>query len=76
MTLRELADRIKHEGGHPESYVSARRQDGSRTTIFGGELTADQWAALQAMIYPKPPPPVATNEQKARWAALKAADRH
>ena len=74
MTLREMADQIRREGGHPESYVTPPRADGTRRTVWGDELTAAQWGELWRLTRPVAAP-VATEEQKAKWRALAAHAR-
>ena len=74
MTLREMADQIRREGGHPESYVTPPRADGTRRTVWGDEITATQWGELLRMTRPVTAP-VATEEQKAKWRALAAHAR-
>lgn len=74
MNLRVLAERIRREGGYLESYVTPPRADGGRRTVWGDELTQGQWEELLRLMR-RVPAPTATEAQKARWRALRAAER-
>ncbi len=75
MNLPDLVARIKQAGGHPESYVTAPRKDGTRTTIYGGVLTAEEWQEVLRMIRPITSQGI-TPEMRARNRALQAAARY
>jgi hypothetical protein len=75
MNVADLVSRIRQNGGHPEAYVTAPRKDGSRTTIYGGNLTAEEWQAVLRMLNHTSSRGI-TPEMRARNRALLAADRY
>lgn len=75
MDLSDFVARIKQNGGHPEAYVTAARKDGTRTTIYGGVLSANDWKEVLRMLRPTQPQGI-TPEMRARNRALQAAARY
>ena len=75
VNLSDLVAHIKQAGGHPESYVTAPRKDGTRTTIYGGILTAEEWQEVLRMLRPIQPQAI-TPQMRARNRALQAAARY
>lgn len=74
VNLYYFVARIKQGGGHPEAYVTAARKDGTRTTIYGGVLTAAEWQEVLRMIRPTASQGI-TPEMRARNRLLAAIAR-
>ncbi len=74
VNLSDFVNRIRQGGGHPESYVTAPRKDGARTTIYGGVLTAEEWQEVLRMIRPTTSQGI-TPEMRARNRLLAAIAR-
>jgi len=71
MTLREIADTIRREGGELSRFFGPPRADGSRVCALGGEITAGQYSALERMLRP-----VLSAEERKRNALRAHASRY
>lgn len=75
MTLQEVIEQFRAAGGPPQGYVTAPARDGTRRTIWGHILTPAQYQAVLDACQRPATNEIATEAQKARWRALRAAER-
>ncbi len=75
MTVHELAAQIVAEGGHPASYVSVARPDGTRLSIHSDVLSLADYHFLLSLVRGADDHGQPSPDQVARNRARLAHDR-